>query len=422
MKKEELKPRQNELTNDGVAARTFSATAGRPANPTPGDPLQASQGTRQSRGPTLPPPKGLGVHGVPDLRFAMSYKEPAVESSRVMMQFFKALCARDLRGMGELCHYPLGSYEGTTGVLVDSLDELMAKPLPSINTMENPERWTDHDGYITPGTYDVFHGFEILNSDAYAANVAMTYQRYTKDGKLAMQCDGVYCVTNCDGKWGINLMSTIFKPADLVGITYPNIVQAALFTRIQHDIGPNTNDSDADIGDRQPGLSFGIRNPSGFDQAQMTASKQEFGGMSTFRTMGVKSRLTHSVAQPERPGELSGDAGLNVRASGGDPNNQADVAKYKDDWKWYADMYERTGLGKWGWTIGYLPYSRVVHHTVDKAHVFSGLTRYVISGEIHDSSAELSIVTWKKGRWAKAGGGAYITMHDRANDAAYING
>jgi hypothetical protein len=380
---------------------------------------QASRNAQTPPQPDLPTPEGMGPNAVPDLRFAMNYEVPVVEATRVMLDYLDALCQRDLKGMAEMCHFPFGTYEGTTPVEVKSVDELLETPPPSMNTTLQPERSTPHDGNITPGSYDAFNGLEILNSDAYSANLAMTYNRFADDGKLLMQCQGVYTVTNNDGKWGIQLMSTIFKPYDLIGIEFSDTIQAALRTRISHDVGPNTNDADADVGNRQPGINFAVSNPSSFVAAQMEASKTKYGGMSPFRTKGVKSRLRVTTVK-EEAGSPSGDATLNAMESGGNPNNPADLEKYKNDWHWYRDMYERTGLGKWGAVIGYLPYSRVVQHTVDKAHLFSGLTRYLISGEEHDQSAELSIVTWKKGRWGKNGNGAYITMHDRANDVAHI--
>ena len=52
--------------------------------------------------PDLPTPAGLGPHGVPDLRFAMSYETPVVEATRVMLDYLDALCQRDLKGMAEL--------------------------------------------------------------------------------------------------------------------------------------------------------------------------------------------------------------------------------------------------------------------------------------------------------------------------------
>lgn len=97
---------------------------------------------------------------------------------------------------------------------------------------------------------------------------------------------------------------------------------------------------------------------------------------------------------------------LNIEQSGGKVDNPADVEKYKDDWSWYRAMFKRTGIGEVGLVFGILPYSRVIHAGVDKAHVFTGI----------NSEAEIDVVTWKKGRWGVASTGARVMMQDRVND------
>jgi hypothetical protein len=106
--------------------------------------------------------------------------------------------------------------------------------------------------------------------------------------------------------------------------------------------------------------------------------------------------------------------------SGGKVSNPADVEKYKDDWGWYRAMFKRTGLGEVGMVFGILPYSRILHAGVDKAHVLTGITRYTAAGEAINSQAEIDIVTWKKGRWGVASTGARVTMQDRVNDLPHI--
>lgn len=364
---------------------------------------------------TLPPPPKLGPKAVPDQRFPMKWKGSVPAAMQVMVRYFKALNARDLQAMSALCQFPFASFEQTALSVVKTREELLDHAPPSMNMSQSPERWTDHDSYIKEGSYDLFRGIEILASDPYAVNLAMVYDRYGSDGKQLLQCQGVYCVTCNDGKWGIELMSTIFTPAMLIGKKYPGTEEAALRTRIIHDIGPNTNDSDADRFDGQYGPQASISGSDGFVPLQRNASEGH--AMRTYRTIGVKSRLRLGEASPT----VDGDANLNVQASGGNPKNPADYAKYKDDWHWYRQMYDVIGLGRWGFTTGILPDSRVVHAGIDKAHLFSGLTRYNTFGEEINTSSELAIVTWKKGRWGKAGGGAYITMHDRANDVSNIS-
>ncbi len=383
-------------------------------------PLEAAARSPQNKGAqrsgsALPPPPGLGPHGVPDARYSMKWETPVPEAIRVMTDYFEALNQRNLKGMAESCHFPFATFEGINPVVVKSADDLIARAPASMNMSEDPERWTDHDSFIKKDSYDTFHGIEILASDPGAVNLAMTYNRFGPDGKMLLQCQGVYCVTNDDGRWAIELMSTIFTPAPLVLAKFPGTEEASILTRIVHDIGPDTNDSDADRYDYQYGPTASVSGVDGFMPLQANAAAGH--PMNTYRIQGVKSRLHYSEGvSPNDTASLTPDASVNIRQTGGNPNNPADIAKDKDNWKWYRDMYDVIGLGKWGFTIGVLPYSRVVHATFNKGHLFSGLTRYNTVGEELNTSSEMAIVTWRKGRWGKAGAGAYITMHDRAND------
>ena len=394
----------------GAAAVGLLGAVGAPAA------LGESAPTAAQQAPVKDPlqaPAGITPGGLLDQRFPVSYRTSIPAAVNVMTDYFAALSQRDLEGMADMCHFPFATFEGPTVVTVKSADDLMAKTPASMGTSLTPARWSDHDSYLQPGCYDIFAGMEVLNSNPVCANLALSYDRYDSAGRRLLQCQGVYVVTNNDGKWGIELMSTIFTPSDIVGKLYPDTIEAGIRARIIHDIGPNTNDSDADLYDYQYGPRasvsaggggfFGIRRPNEDP-------------MASFHTEGVKSRLSVSDFEPGP----SPDATLNVRQSGGNVNNPADVAKYKDDWAWYRTMFGKAGLGEVGLIFGILPYTRVIHAGVDKAHVFTGITRYTCAGEAINSEAEIDIVTWRKGRWGCASTGARIMMQDRVNDLPNI--
>ena len=345
-------------------------------------------------------PAGL-VRGLLDARYPITYEASVPEGVRVLIQYFGALSRRDLRGMAQSLHFPFASYEGTEPVVVQTVDQLMTHAPASMNMTENPERFSDHDGYLKPGAYDVFDGVEVFNSDPVSVNLALAYNRYGSDGKRILRCEGIYCVTNNDGNWGIQLMSTIFTPSDMVGVTYDDTVQRAIRTRILHDLGVSTEDQDVDnlssqLG-RHAGISRGhIENRGGLPGAgfvQWYNNALAGKAMDSFRIKGVKNRLT------------IGETTLATLAN---------ASQHPQDFAAYRAVFDK--LGGWGFAIGILPYTRVIHATVDKAHMYSGMTRYTVAGEEISTSAEINIITYKKGRWGRAGSLAYITNHDRADD------
>jgi len=342
----------------------------------------------QAEGQDPTAPKGLGPKGIPDLRFPMCY-ESVPHGVGVLTQYFAALSRRDLKGMASVLHFPFGSYEGTDLAFVQSPNDLFTQAPASMNMSENPERFTDHDGYLKPGAYDVFAGMEVLNSDPVRVNLALTYDRYASDGKKMLRCQGVYCATNNDGKWGIQLMSTIFMPADLDHVVFADTIEAAKRIRINHDLAYQVSDEEGVWGRvRQYGKVAGVGGGAAWEIAPDGNDRL----MRLYRFKGIKNRLTVTDVTAES------------------------LAQTHIDFSRTREQVARAGVGNWGFPIGILPDTRVLHAGVDKAHMYSGVTRYNVAGEEISNSVEVSIITYKKGRWGWAGGLAYTTNHDRAND------
>src|SRR5574340_878040 len=107
---------------------------------------------------------------------------------------------------------------------------------------EQPERFTDHDSYLQPGCYDVLDGIEIFNSNPVTVNLAMNYNRFSSGGHKLLRCQGIYCVTNNDGKWAIQAMSTIFTPANMIHVQYHDSAAAARRLRQDHCLAYMNND------------------------------------------------------------------------------------------------------------------------------------------------------------------------------------
>jgi hypothetical protein len=223
-------------------------------------------------------------------------------------------------------------------------------------------------------------------------NLSLAYSRYNKAGIKLLECKGIYCVTNNDGKWGIQLMSTIFTPADMINITYQDTIEEAMRLRINHDLAYQLADDSIRWSPiNQLGRQASVRTGGGFWDALPNALAGK--PLESYKVKGVKSRLGVSEV------------------------TQESIAKMKPaDFPAYRKMFADTGVGNWGFTYGILPFTRAIHATVDKAHMYTGVTRYTTTGQLIDRHTEVSIVTYRKGRWGMTGGLASTVHHDRTND------
>jgi hypothetical protein len=346
----------------------------------------SARGAEPSRATDIARPAGLGPNAMIDARFPISYEETVPNGVRVLTQFFKALQQRDMEALAQTLHFPFGTYEGIDAVVVQTPEELFSAAPPSLNMTDNPERYTKNDGYMKRGSYDLFLGIEVLNWDPVACCMAMTYDRYDTAGKRLLRCEGVYTVTNNDGKWGIELMSTIFTPDDMVGATYLDAVESAKKSRRLHTLAGSYEVADVDI-DRASYQPHGTKLSLGGGGVGVSWDAGPRGKiMDVYRIKGVKSRLRISN-EPYR--------------------NSVPPT--------YRDLFKMTGVGNWGFLTAN-PDLRAVHQTVDKVHLWSGAARFTTSGEFISMDTDVEIITFRKNIWGNAGTLAYTTIHDRANN------
>ena len=354
----------------------------------------AQQNSNQGAAQDPQRPKGLGPRAMLDNRFPVSYQTSVTKGVRVLTQFFAALSQRDLKGIADLMHFPFVSFEGTEAVLVSTPEELFAHAPASINMSENPERYSDHDGYLKPGSYDVLDGLEVFNFDPVLAALSLRYNRYSSDGKKLTRCEGIYSVTNNDGKWAIQMMSTIFTPAQMTGVVFTDTIEAAKRCRIDHDLAYQVSDRSVDAPTSQLGRTAAVANTGGQPWTLGPARR----AMDQFKVKGIKTRLRVTEVTPESRARIQPSA-----------NPPADYAGYRA-------LFPQSGVGNWGWVYGVLPETRVLHANFDKAHMFSGAIRFTAAGEECSYNTDLSVITYKKGHWGRAGTLAYTTPHDRSND------
>jgi len=384
---EEVQTDRRDFIKSAAAASLLGAAG---AVSTLGQPAPSAQQSETAE-PALKPPPGLSPRGIPDLRFPICYKESVPAAVGVMTQYFAALGQRDLKRMAEMLHFPFGTFERTEAVVIHSPDELIAHAPASMNMTEHPERFTDHDGYLKPGCYDVLDGIEIFNSNPAAVNLSLNYNRYSTEGYKLLRCEGIYCVTNNDGKWAIQAMSTIFTPAHMLHVSYNDSIAAARRLRQDHCLAYMNQDAQAVWGPiRQLGLNLGVE--AGGASWEI-AAEGNYAALERLRIKGVKSRLTTQNYTQEML-----------------DNTKVDFAAYRALWP-------QLGLGNWGWDLADgAPGGRIVHASFEKVHAFQGASRYTTSGEYINDSVEMDVITYKKSRWGIAGLFGYMTTHDRAND------
>lgn len=347
---------------------------------------RATQSAGSSAAAGLERPAGLGPNAMIDARFPIAYEDTVPNGVRVLTQFFKAMQQRDMRALAETLHFPFGTYEGVEAVVVQTREQLFSAPPPSLNMTDNPERYTAQDGYMKRNSYDLFLGIEVLNWDPVMCCMAMTYDRYDRNGKRLLRCEGVYTVTNNDGRWGVELMSTIFTPDDMIGVVYDTAIESAKQSRRLHTLAGAYETPDVDV-DRKSYQPLGTKLSLSLGGEGVSWREGPTGKiMEVYRIKGVKSRLRIS----------------------NDPYRNSVPPTYRD-------LFKRTGVGNWGFLVAN-PDLRAVHHTVDKVHLWSGAARFTTSGEFISLDTDLEVITFRKNVWGNAGLLAYTTVHDRANN------
>ncbi len=337
-------------------------------------------------------PKGMGPKGMLDNRFPESYQESITKGVEVLIGYFSALNRRDLKAMANYLHFPFATFEGTDPVLVSSPEQLFANTPASMNMTLNPERFTDHDGYIKQGSYDIIQNIEPHCFDPVVCGLSLTYDRFDSNGKRLLRCEGVYSVTNIEGKWGIELMSTIFTPDMQVGFVYADAEMWANRLRLDHDISYHLADVKYEPVP-QLGPSASIANHAGQPWSLGPAGK----AMDQFVIKGVKTRLRFAENKTPPPPAGTG----------------RDMDAY---YTGYRKLFQDAGDGNFGFVYGRLPNSRVLHQSFNKAHQFSGAIRFTAQGELCSYNTDIGILTYKYGRWASQGSACYTTPHDRSND------
>jgi hypothetical protein len=165
-------------------------------------------------------PEGLRVGGQLDSRFPVSFAAPVSQGLRLVTEYFTALNQRDVEGITRTLHFPFAIYEDIGPIVVQTAADFVASPPPSLNaTGKGKSR-------ILRGSYDLLESINVHLYGPVGAAISLSFTRYTPDGHKLLLCDGIYSVTNNDGRWAIQLASTIVHQAEFIGLQYRDAEQA----------------------------------------------------------------------------------------------------------------------------------------------------------------------------------------------------
>jgi hypothetical protein len=278
-------------------------------------------------------------------------------------------------------HFPFASYEGTDPVVVESADKFLSGPPLSMNVSGQGPNLVEKD------SYDMLDSLEVHTYNPVNVGLSLCYSRFGPDGKKQLECKGIYGVTNNDGKWGIECMSTIFTPADQVDVVYKDAIDATLRLQQNWMLGYSLRDQSVLNSTHQLGPQASLAPPEPRSNAGNARAGKPMDG---YRTVGVKSRLHVSNVTAESIAKMD--------------------ANFPEFSNWAGG-----GVGPWAYTLN-LPNARVLHTSVNKVHSFGGYVRYLQDGTPTSESHVLQIVTYKNERWGNAGALGIMMYHDRTGD------
>jgi hypothetical protein len=351
-------------------------------------------GPQAGGGDEFPKPDKLLPGAQLDSRFPVSFATPVREGFRLLTDYFTALNQRDVRGLASVLHFPFAIYEGREPLVVDSEANFVASPPPTLNGTGRG------DTRIAPGSYDLLESMNVHLYGPVGGAFSLSFTRYTADGHKLLACDGIYGVTNNDGRWAIQMASTIFHEADFIGLKYPDAEQATIrgdenyLAQFGYGNEDVLNDPTTSRGSYEPPLPVGWRTARvdfGYGPRERSRNAREGHPMSGWRTRGVTNRLRVStVTEASQNRTLETNLPEFIELAGG-------------------------AAGQYSYTRDRPVRPILIHATHDKAHTLNGYFRYTADGILISETRGVGIRVYVKGNWASAGGFGQVTHHDRSN-------
>ena len=358
----------------------------------------ASQAGGPAQAPPSPPefavPATLRKGAQLDSRFPVSFAAPVSEGFRLITAYFTALSQRDLNGISRTLHFPFAIYEDIEPIVVSTAGDLLSNPPPSLNASGKGK------SKIKNGSYDLLETMNVHLYCPVGAVFSLSFTRYTPEGYKLLACDGIYSVTNNDGRWGIQLASTIVHEVDFLGLTYPDADASDIrgnqnyLAAFGYRNETALNDPATSRGSYERPLPVGTRVASvnfGYGPRERSRDAREGRPTDGWRTKGVKSRLQVStVTEASRSRVITTNLAEFIELAGG-------------------------AVGDYDYTRDRPTRPVTIHATHDKAHTLGGYLRYTADGSLISETRSVGIRIYKNGEWGSAGGLGQVTHHDRSN-------
>jgi len=329
------------------------------------------------------PAKPPGMHPIGQLdgRYPVAYEVSMPETYRLLVQFMAGLARRDLKAMAATMHFPFGIYEGTDPIVIQSAEQFIASPPKSLNVSGRGE------SEVQAGSYDILDNVQVMAYCPVACGAVMSFDRFNAMGQKLVRCDGIYAITNNDGKWGIELMSTIYTPRDSIGLKYNDAEEASLRGGRDWMLGYTL---------RSQALLNSTRRPRKFASIEVYGPRERAGNaragdpMKGYSWRGIKSRLRTGTS------------------------TQAQIDRSDANFPQFAE-WAGGGVGKWEYTVN-LPDAKIIHAGPNKAHSYSGYHRYTGDHQLISETRSLGVETYIDNEWSGAGFlGNTMLHHDLTN-------
>ncbi len=364
----------------------------------------------------LPKPKNLKPGAMLDARFPVYYRTSVPEAMRLLTEYFAAYNERDLAAVARTLHFPYATYEGTEPLIYKSAQEFISNPPPSIHESTAP------DSQLRPGSYDIMDVLQVHTFNPVNVGLELSYTRYRADGYRIGINQGIYAITNNDGKWGIQLSSVIFTPTEYIGQKYNDAEEAML--RQGRTGMAAFGDHDYDL---LTNLGWGT-GQGNRRTARKTASISGSPGATTFFLSGWAGKPMEPYNSKGRKSRLSVAGFPDAAQINALSAQHGEIADYERglnktnivtaDGKpgWFFAM-AGGGVGHYGYTM-HLADSRVLHAGPEKAHSLGGYIRYTRDNVFISETRSLSITIYDKRErlWVGGGGLGQSMRRDRSND------
>jgi hypothetical protein len=361
----------------------------------------------------LTKPAGLRPNAQLDGRFPVSYQTSVAQAMKYVVDYFAAFASRDVAAVAKTLHFPYATYEGIEPLVYRNEREFIENPPPSLNvTTGQYKNFMPgvYDMLVRPGTYDIMDNLQLRTYNPVNVGIELCYTRYNGRGETIGINQGIYGVTNNDGKWGIQLSSIIFTPSAYIGIKYNDAVESHLrrgrtgmMAWSVHDAEMLRRSNGGTERRRTERKSASIAAPPGTDHWIRAARAGT--PMQPYNTKGRISRLSVSgeIQATRLPQDELPHVQYNMKEANGEDGYFYELAS--------------GGVGKYAYTLT-LPDSQVLHAGPEKAHTLGGYIRYTADGQQITETRSLGIMVYDGvgAIWEGSGGFGQTMRRDCTND------